>query len=41
MEDPVANPLNTESGKLEIYCRQLAEIVDIYGSYSISPIPKY
>lgn len=41
VEDPVANPLNTESGKLEIYCRQLAEVVDIYGSYSISPIPKY
>ena len=41
VEDPEANPLNTESGKLEIYCRRLKEVVDLFGSYSISAIPKY
>ena len=41
VEDPVNCPVNTESGKLEIYCRRLAEVVDLYGSYSISPIAKY
>lgn len=40
-KDPEANPLNTESGKLEIYSRRLAEDVSSYGWNVKDPLPKY
>ena len=39
--DPEANPLNTESGKLEIYCKALVEFVKSKGFTEIDPIPTY
>ena len=39
--DPVANPLETESGKFEIYCRELARRVNDFGFSRISPIAKW
>lgn len=39
--DPVKNPLDTESGKLEIYCRRLADVQKDFGSYTIAPIAQY
>jgi len=39
--DPEANPLNTASGKLEIYCEALAEFVKSKGFTEIDPIPTY
>lgn len=40
-DDPEANPLTTESGKLEIYCRLLAEDVNACGWSEIDPLPRY
>lgn len=40
-KDPAANPLNTETGKLEIHCRALKEFVDGKGFTKIDPIPTY
>ena len=40
IENPKANPLPSESGKFEIYCKALAE--ESKGLYSeVAPIPKY
>ena len=39
--DPVANPLDTPSGKLEIYCQTLADLCNSMGWNQISPIPTY
>jgi len=39
--DPEAHPVNTVSGKMEIYCQTLADIVNNFGYSKISPIPKY
>lgn len=41
VEDPEANPVATESGKLEIYCPKLVEAIDCFGSYSIAPVAQY
>ncbi|MEW6621869.1 MAG: molybdopterin-dependent oxidoreductase [Bacillota bacterium] len=38
---PEQHPLNTESGRFEIYCRTIAEHVQACGWSSIAPIPKY
>lgn len=40
-EDPEANPLKTESGKLEIYCKSLSETIEAFGFIDLPPIPKY
>jgi anaerobic dimethyl sulfoxide reductase subunit A len=40
-QDPVANPLKTESGKLEIHSKALAELIKGYGFTEIKPIPTY
>ena len=40
-KDPVANPLPTRSGKLEIHCQALAERVNRLGWSRIRPIPAY
>jgi anaerobic dimethyl sulfoxide reductase subunit A len=40
-DDPVANPLETPSGKLEIHCQDIADFVKNCGFTEISPIPKY
>jgi anaerobic dimethyl sulfoxide reductase subunit A len=40
-EDPVANPLDTESGLIELHCRSLAALVSGYGWTTIRPIPAY
>lgn len=40
-DDPVANPLNTQSGKLEIYCKALEEKSALMGYQTIEAIPKY
>ncbi len=39
--DPVANPLKTESGKYEIYCPALAEQIAAYGFTTIAPVAQY
>jgi len=39
--DPVANPLKTESGKLEIHCKALTDLIKNYGFTEIQPIPTY
>lgn len=41
VDDPMANPLATETGKFEIYCRALSDTVNAYGWSEISPIAKY
>lgn len=40
-KDPEANPLETPSGKLEIYCQSLADTVNGMGWSEIEPIPTY
>ena len=40
-EDPAAHPLDTPSGKLEIHCQAIAELVRNCGWMEIDPIPKY
>lgn len=41
VKDPGKNPLTSESGKLEIYSRQLAKTVNDMGFSKIQPIPSY
>ena len=41
IDDPQANPLDTESGKLEICCPRLAQVQADFGSYTIAPIAQY
>jgi anaerobic dimethyl sulfoxide reductase subunit A len=41
VKDPEANPLETPSGKLEIYCQSLADWYDLCQLHDIDPIPKY
>jgi anaerobic dimethyl sulfoxide reductase subunit A len=40
-EDPVANPVGTSTGKLEIYCPSLSGYINALGYSTISPIAKY
>ena len=40
-EDPVANPLKTASGKLEIHCQGLKDMVAGYGYTTIEAYPTY
>lgn len=40
-DDPVANALNTPSGKLEIYAQAYADYVNACGYSEITPNPKY
>lgn len=40
-KDPEGNPLDTPSGKLEIYCQTLADKINGMGYSTISPIPTY
>ncbi|NLG98440.1 MAG: molybdopterin-dependent oxidoreductase [Chloroflexi bacterium] len=40
-EDPEANPLNTSTGKFEIYCPDLSKAIEMYGWTTLAPIPKY
>ncbi len=40
-EDPEANPLDTPSGKLEIYCQTIVDFVKNSGFTEIQPIPTY
>lgn len=40
-EDPEANPLQSVSGKLEIYCQDIADFVKNTGFTQIQPIPTY
>jgi anaerobic dimethyl sulfoxide reductase subunit A len=41
IEDPIANPLATTTGKFEIFSRTLAERMDKFHSTPIEPIAKY
>ncbi|MBI4788783.1 MAG: molybdopterin-dependent oxidoreductase, partial [Chloroflexi bacterium] len=40
-QDPVKNPVKTESGKIEIHCRTLAKDIAALGWTTIRPIPAY
>ncbi len=40
-EDPEANPLKTASGKLEIYCKGLQDMVANYGYTTVEAYPSY
>lgn len=40
-QDPISNPVATASGKLEIYCSTLAQMVNMYGFSTIYPIGKW
>lgn len=40
--DPEANPLeNSESGKMEIYCREMSKAISSMGYGQVGPIPEY
>ncbi|WP_280770647.1 molybdopterin-dependent oxidoreductase [Salipaludibacillus daqingensis] len=41
VDDPEENPLDTESGKLEIHCQTLADEIEAYGFTTLAPIAKY
>lgn len=41
VSDPEKNPLDTPSGKLEIYCQSLADMYNAMGWSTIQPIPTY
>lgn len=41
VQDPVAHPLKTETGKLQIYSKKLSEQVTNYGWSKLPPIPEY
>jgi anaerobic dimethyl sulfoxide reductase subunit A len=41
VDDPVANPVKTRSGKLEIFSRNLEEIIKTYNTTYVDPLPKY
>ena len=41
IDDPVANPLSTASGKLEIHCQPLADNINAFGYIELPPIAKY
>jgi anaerobic dimethyl sulfoxide reductase subunit A len=41
VEDPVANPAGTQSGKLEIYCPAIVDWVGKCGFNTKDPLPKY
>ncbi len=41
IDDPVKNALDTDTGKLEIYCERIANRVRDFGFTEVSPIPKY
>lgn len=40
-DDPEANPLPTRSGKLEIHCQAIADVVNRLGWSRIRPLPAY
>ncbi|HWR31506.1 MAG TPA: molybdopterin-dependent oxidoreductase [Negativicutes bacterium] len=40
-QNPAANPLKTESGKLEIHSKALAALIKNYGFTEIKPFPSY
>lgn len=40
-EDPVANPVKTESGLIELHSKALADTVSAFGWTTIRPIPAY
>lgn len=41
IDDPENNKLDTDSGKLEIYCQRIADRVKYLGFSQIEPVPKY
>jgi anaerobic dimethyl sulfoxide reductase subunit A len=41
IKDPVANPLPSRSGKLEVHCKALVEAIDLIGFSKVDPIPTY
>ena len=46
VRDPEANPLDTPSGKMEIYCQTHSDLIDMANKYTphytpISPLPKW
>jgi len=40
-DDPVTNKLTTTTGKLEIHCKLMADIINAFGFTKISPIAQY
>ena len=40
-DNPAEHPVNTASGKLEIYCSAIADLVNKCGWTEISPLPQY
>jgi anaerobic dimethyl sulfoxide reductase subunit A len=40
-DDPVKNPLKTASGKLEIHCQALSDVIAAYGFSTCPPIAMY
>jgi anaerobic dimethyl sulfoxide reductase subunit A len=41
IRDPIANPLSTQSGRIEIYSQDIAKNPDVYGLGEITPIPTW
>jgi anaerobic dimethyl sulfoxide reductase subunit A len=40
-DDPAANPLGTASGKLEIHCQPLSDVIEAYGWDTLPPVAQY
>ncbi|HLN60121.1 MAG TPA: molybdopterin-dependent oxidoreductase [Symbiobacteriaceae bacterium] len=40
-DDPVKNPLKTKTGKLEIHCQPLSDVIKAYGFTTTPPIAQY
>lgn len=41
IRDPEANPLATASGKFEVYCQNVHDVIARFGTTYIDPLPKY
>jgi anaerobic dimethyl sulfoxide reductase subunit A len=40
-EDPVANPMKSESGKMELYCRKIRNVTAAMGFSTVPALPEY
>lgn len=41
IEDPETNPIKTKTGKFQIHCQELSDVIAAYGWSKLPPIPQY